>query len=220
MMMIAIVRTSGFVIKNTFDMVWVIFWHQVEGAVAIIMVSITAFRSLLGIQALKVREKKRMERSWFLHRPRLLARYFKKDTSDESESQQLPSIPRATLTGMRTFINGNGIWDEPKAMEMTHKSEKDWLRTTSHEPQEIKVIHQVSVELDILEGAKIARAAGFVWRYVAGQIVTCSVEKSQVQKLYWLFLYLSVLLSSFWFWELWGVIFRIWGSKVKRGQNG
>ena len=159
MIMIAIIRISGFV---NFDMVWVIFWHQVEGAVAIIMVSITAFRSLLGIQALKAREKKKMERSWFLHRPRLLARYFKKDTHEESKSQQLPSIPGATLTGMRTFINGTRTWDEPKAMGMTHKSEKDWLRTTGHEPQEIKVTHQFSVELDILEGANSSRAPDFV----------------------------------------------------------
>ena len=114
MIVIAIVRISSLVTKNTLDVVWVLFWHQVEGAVAIIMVSITGFRSLLGIKALKAREKKNMERSWFSHRPKLLARYFKKATQDESESEQLPSIPGATLTGMRTFINGNGIWDESK----------------------------------------------------------------------------------------------------------
>ena len=162
MIVIAIIRVSGFVTKNSLDMVWVLFWHQVEGAVAIMMVSITAFRSLLGIKALKSREKKKVERSWLSHRSKLLARYFKKATQDESESGQLPSIPRATLTGMRTFINGNGTWDESKAIGMTHKSEGSSPRAASHEPREIEVTHQSSTELDILDGAKSARAANFV----------------------------------------------------------
>ena len=107
-----------------------------EGAVAIIMVSITAFRSVLGIKVLKARDKKKKERSWFSHRPKLLARYFKKQ----------PSIPGAILTGMRTFIHGNGTWDESKAIGITQKSEKDWPRAASHEPQEIEVTHQFLTE--------------------------------------------------------------------------
>ena len=54
---IAIVRISGYVVNNTFDIVWTIFWHQAEGAVAIIMV-LTAFRSMLGIKIWKALEKK------------------------------------------------------------------------------------------------------------------------------------------------------------------
>ena len=161
MIIIAIVRISGMVFKNTFDMVWVLFWLQVEGAVAIIMVSITAFRSLLGIKALKEREKQKMERFWFSYRPKPLAKDFKKETQAKSKSQQLPSVPGATLTGMRSFINGSGIWDESTAMKMTHKSEKDWPRLASHEPQQIEVA-QICTELDILDGAKSARAANFV----------------------------------------------------------
>lgn len=139
MIIIAIIRTSGFVLENTIDLVWIIFWHQMEGAVAIIMVSLTAFRSLLGIKALKAREKKKSERSWFSHRPQLLARYFKKTKLEEPKSQQLPSVPGATLTGMRTFINGNGICDE--AVEISHSSENDWSRAASYELQEIELAH-------------------------------------------------------------------------------
>lgn len=152
MIIIAIVRLLGFLINNIFNLVWGLFWHQAEAAIAILMVSITAFRSLLGIKALKAREKKDMERFWFARRPKLPARYFKKATEDESESEQLPSIPGATLTGMRTFINGNGIWDE---------SEKDWPGTASHEPQEIEVAHQISTESNSFDGAE-RRAANFV----------------------------------------------------------
>lgn len=128
---------------------------------AIIMVSLTAFRSMLGIKALKAREKERMERSWFSHRPKLLARYFKKETQDESKSQQLPSVPGGTLTGMRTFINGSEIWDESKAMGMTHKWEKDGPRTASHEPQDFELAH-LSTEMEVLDGTKSARASDFV----------------------------------------------------------
>ena len=159
MIIIALVRVSGFIIKNTFDLVWVLFWHQAEAAVAIIMVSITAFRSVLGIKALKAREKNKREQYWFSNRPKLLARYLKKATQDECKFEQLPSIPGATLTGIRTFIHGNGICDESRAMGMTHKSEKELPVAASHEPHEIEATHQAS---DVFDGAKRTRAANFV----------------------------------------------------------
>ena len=161
MIIIAIIRISGSVIKSNFDMVWVLFWHQVEGAVAIIMVSLTAFRSLLGIKALKARKKKKLESYLFSHRRQLLARHFKKTTQDRFKSQQLPTVPGATLTGMRTFINGNGICDESKEMEISPTLEKDWSRAASQEPREIEFAH-LSAELDISDKAKSARAANFV----------------------------------------------------------
>lgn len=161
MIIIAIIRISGSVIKSNFDMVWVLFWHEMEGAVAIIMVSLTAFRSLLGIKALKAREKKKLESYWFSHRQQLLARHFKKTTQDESKSQQLPSVPSATLTGMRTFILGNGICDKSKAMEMSPTLEKNWSGAASHEPQKIELAH-LSTELKISDGAKSVRAESFV----------------------------------------------------------
>lgn len=161
MIIIAIIRVSGFVKKNTFDIVWISFWHHFEGAVAIMMVSLTAFRSMLGINALKAREKERMERSWFSNRPKLPARYFKKETQDESNSQQLPSIPGATLTGMRTLINDSGIWNESKAIEITNKLEKGWPKTASPEPQEFELAH-LSTELEYLEETNSAKASDFV----------------------------------------------------------
>ena len=161
MIIIVIVRISGFVVKNTLDLVWVVFWHQAEGAIAIITVSLTAFRSVLGIKALKAKDKKKLKRSWLSHRPQLLPRYFKKETQDESKAQELPSIPGATLTGMRTFINGNGIRDESNAVGTTDKSGMDWPGAFSHESQEIEVAH-ISTELNVSDGAERERAADFV----------------------------------------------------------
>lgn len=56
-------------------------------------------------------------------------------------------MPGATLTGICTFINGNGIWDE---------SETDWPEAIHHAPQEIEVVH-ISTDMKILEEAKSVR---------------------------------------------------------------
>lgn len=59
MIMIAIIRVSGLRIrKSNIDVQWEVFWQDIEATVAVIMVSITAFRSLMGMKALKAREKR------------------------------------------------------------------------------------------------------------------------------------------------------------------
>ena len=149
MIILAIVRVSGIHVrqKDNVDIVWDIFWLQVEAAIAVIMVSITAFRSMLGIKALKAREKR--ERNWLDScRPKVLDRYFKKSTPNRSELAELPSIPGATLTGMRTVIHGTGVWEDS--------------RTINHEPQEIKVTHQFSTESGFLNAPNPTSAANSV----------------------------------------------------------
>lgn len=112
MIIITAVRVFGFNIKSTYNVLWGLFWHQAEAAIAIMMVSITAFRSLLGLKAQKAREEKAKERYWYTHRPKLVAKHFNKTKEDESELSQLPSIPGAAPSEMRTFFDGNGIWDD------------------------------------------------------------------------------------------------------------
>lgn len=162
MILISIVRVSGFIIKNTFDLVWVLFWHQAEGAVAITMVSITAFRSLLGIKALKARKKNNRERYLFSRRPKLQARYFKKATQDECEFEQLPSIPGATLTGMHTLVQGDGTWDESWAIKTTHTLEKPLPAATNHDFHELEATHQASIGSDSIDGATSTVAVNLV----------------------------------------------------------
>lgn len=70
-----------------------------------ITVSLTAFRSLLGLRARKFREEK--ERSWYLYRRMILFKKGRETSESELSEDQLPTIPSATLTGMRTFIRGN-----------------------------------------------------------------------------------------------------------------
>lgn len=147
MIITAIIRIVGIRLDKPFDLAWDIFWLEVEAAIAVNMVSITAFRSLLGIKALKAREKR--EQSWFdRYTPKLLAKHLKKSTENESDLAGLPSIPGATLTGMRTFIHGTGVCEDPDAI--------------IHEPHKIKVTHQFSTKSEILDGPKPVCAANFV----------------------------------------------------------
>ncbi len=178
MIIIAIVRISGLRIETTIlDVVWELFWQQAEAAVAVIMVSITAFRSLLGIKSNKTREIT-TQRPWAFsphhHRPNLQAGYFKKTitttSNDEFELEPLPSIPGVNFTGMRTFISGENMLNESSSGGGgtgvgVHKSgEKDLVGGAHnyHEPHEIKVTHQFSIESQILNRPGPARAVNFV----------------------------------------------------------
>lgn len=144
MIVIAIVRVSGLRIqkKNNIDIQWELFWQDVEATVAVIMVSITAFRSLLSMKALKARENK--QRSWVSYRRKLLVRKFNKVSEDETDIEQLRSIPRATLTGIRTFINSDKTWNSPGATGMTHAaSQGDMSGGDIHETHNIGVTQQI-----------------------------------------------------------------------------
>ncbi len=162
MIVIAIFRVSGLRIrKNKIDVQWEIFWQEVEATAAVIMVSITAFRSRLGIKALKARKKR--DRSWFSYRQKLLTRHFKKTPQDKSVVEQLPSIPAGTFTGMWTVIRGDRNWEDSSAMGISHESKEAGLGADGNlESQEIKVTHQLSSESEILPGLRPSIAANIV----------------------------------------------------------
>ena len=105
MMVIAIARISTLRIRpRNIDVHWALFWQEIEATIAVIMVSITAVRSLLGLKALKSREQKAR---WYSDRRNFLIRKANKRSESELNDHQLPSVPGATLTGMRTSIRAN-----------------------------------------------------------------------------------------------------------------
>ena len=60
MIMIAIIKVAGLRISGkSFDLVWDIFWQQVEASVAVITVSFTAFRAILVARKSRSDEEKR-----------------------------------------------------------------------------------------------------------------------------------------------------------------
>lgn len=141
MIVIAIVRLSGLrVLDRYVDVQWEVFWLELEANVAVIMVSITAFRSLLGLKALKSRKEKERVRYWYRRR----LPFSKGDKTWESQlnGHQLPSIPGATLTGIRTFIRG----DRESKMMGSRFDVTDSRGDRTGTEQRIKVTHTMSSE--------------------------------------------------------------------------
>ena len=108
-MIVAIVQISGEISANhQIDLQWELFWQQIEASISIIVVSITGFRTLLGMRAQKKRQQS--ENRWERlqsYRQRLVRRALHRNPVDhDGNANRLPSIPGATLTGMRTLING------------------------------------------------------------------------------------------------------------------
>lgn len=104
MIIAALIRFSGIGVAGTsIDITWGVFWQFIEGCIAISMVSLTAFRSLFINDGFKLPQKKAKpmwsSREWIRNRK---LREAKKNEIDNN----LPAIPSATLTGMRTLIRG------------------------------------------------------------------------------------------------------------------
>lgn len=109
MIIITIIRMSKIRIGPTqTDIIWEVFWHEVEACTAVIMVSVSAFRYVFV--AHESRQAPNRKRVWYMSKKNLLrsALRRKKLRSDSEEMDRLPDIPRATMTGMRTFIHGEG----------------------------------------------------------------------------------------------------------------
>ena len=104
-----VVMVSG-VKRNAHDVTWKVFWKQFETCIAVLMVSLTGFRSIFVADASMNRKEQNV-------RPRLCNR--KNTTSsdppslddhsyDKRESGLLPPTPSATVTDLRTFICRGG----------------------------------------------------------------------------------------------------------------
>ncbi|KAI9824019.1 MAG: hypothetical protein M1826_007552 [Phylliscum demangeonii] len=105
-MITAIVRVSGLATPTrTIDVTWILFWQQVEACVAVTLASFTAFRSIFVAEASKRREARGKTtpsgpgRRW--------TRWKRSTAAADDDAIKLPSIPSATLTGLRTFIRGS-----------------------------------------------------------------------------------------------------------------
>ena len=95
MIITSIIKISaGNIIHGQIDTTWAIFWLQAEAAVAVMVVSISAFRALFvvdGFQDQKVQQQAASSRRWLWSRSR-------------TAHSKLPSIPSPTMTGVKTLI--------------------------------------------------------------------------------------------------------------------
>ncbi|KAI9833207.1 MAG: hypothetical protein M1826_000120 [Phylliscum demangeonii] len=109
MMMTAVVRISA--LQNTSSF----FWQQMEACLAVLMVSLTALRSIFvsdnyrGGGHARARPIRHRMSPADLSRQRFWPSRKKLASSDgaDGDAGGLPSIPSATITGLRTFIRGD-----------------------------------------------------------------------------------------------------------------
>ena len=97
---ISIIRLAGGgAINGQLEQSWVLFWYDIEAAIAIIIVSVTAFRALfVAHQAMKYRSPaEKGSTSW----------NFWSKKSKSSEVKEQPQMPPPALGGVRTQIRGS-----------------------------------------------------------------------------------------------------------------
>lgn len=109
MVIVTVVRIAGMKPNGSgsVDIVWLAFWQQQECSIAVLMMSVSAFRSLF-IPGPTRRYIPRQQRSSPSEKAkRLLRRRLHPDLYDTHQTNGLPQIPSATLTGIATVIGGN-----------------------------------------------------------------------------------------------------------------
>lgn len=107
MVIIAIVRIAGIMLPGgNVDIVWLAFWEQQESSIAVIMVSMSAFRSLFVESTGTPAPRKALKFSANHWGRKLVRRALGSgnQNGDAERSMGLPQIPRATLTGMSETI--------------------------------------------------------------------------------------------------------------------
>lgn len=110
MIVIAIVRVTRFSHDGGIDVVWQILWQTLESCVALLMISITAFRSIFVSQ----RNRNQNRKQWAAPSYPWIQRVRQRKASEEDgvgnisqqKQQQLPSIPQATFTKKKEYFQG------------------------------------------------------------------------------------------------------------------
>ncbi|MCJ1428168.1 hypothetical protein MMC29_006076 [Sticta canariensis] len=146
MIITAIVQISGIhAPTNTIDVTWEIFWQLMEACIAVIMVSLTAFRSLFvahGSGAKSPPQKLSLRKR--VLNSRIIAGRKRAGGNDSEEMERLPEIPRATLTGMRTFIRGNGTEGSVMKSEASGDTQVSWPLENESANKTIRAEHEMS----------------------------------------------------------------------------
>jgi len=127
MIVIAVIRMGGIQqASGVVDIVWLAFWQQQECSIAVIMVSVSAFRSFFAEKANSYPAQRRRPEDY---PPTIGRKIWRRERSAEEDlektlgsSNGMPSIPSATFNGVntmirdmrlsRTWVGGNGMEGE------------------------------------------------------------------------------------------------------------
>lgn len=150
MIISAIVQISGIrAPSHAIDVTWELFWQIVEACIAVIMVSLTAFRSLfIAHGAAALRYNRGNPNPGVRHRFDSRNFWRKRVSDDSEESQRLPRIPRATMTGLRTFIRGETT-EESAARSVRSSNDRDSMTMDLNmADRRFPVAHVIWTEMD------------------------------------------------------------------------
>ncbi len=102
MIIVTIVRIAGMRIRGSgsVDIVWLFYWQQQECSIAVLMMSVSAFRTLFVPSPANLPPPSEKGRRFMRRRP-------DPDLYDTHGTNGLPQIPSATLTGMATLVRGD-----------------------------------------------------------------------------------------------------------------
>lgn len=183
MIIVTIIRASGLLTKsgNSVDVLWEVYWQYVEASVAIIMASLTAFRSFFVVRSSRVQQAHRAT-SYSTHLA-LVKRIFTPRTWRKSSAEQqgfelsdgklhelpkqpLPDIPRPVMTGMHTFIQGREGSNSANPLSMqsyTQPLEEDdndplWTSNGGTHHKAITIQHDLSLRSERVCGSNIESA--------------------------------------------------------------
>lgn len=104
MILMAIIRAAGMHFHGKFDNTWIFIWQQLEACVAVMMLSLTAFRSVFV--AAKPNPNDKRAKAWVPSTRRLLGRH-KKPGFDDSNPLDNLAIPNPTLTGFTRILDSS-----------------------------------------------------------------------------------------------------------------
>ena len=138
------------------DSQWETFWQQLEAYVAVMVVSLTSFRSLYGIKNLQ-REHKIQEQyhpRFLTHGWNLLSRRKQREANELDgtvaiSNHALSTTPGRTMTGIRTVIHGFGNQTNV-SMKDDDLLSVDKIERATDQPNVIKVV----VDLDTRQSVK------------------------------------------------------------------
>lgn len=163
MIIVTIVGIFG-IIAQPLDVLWIVYWKYIESAVAIVMASVTAFRSLFIIRSGGREHHPNVKSYRLLTLLKKILSKRNKEGMQELSNEELPTrrdfllprIPGALMTGIRTFIRGAGVSQKSHASSIqsyTPKSEerggtRSWWPSNGQNHNGIRVQYDVSLDFD------------------------------------------------------------------------
>lgn len=106
MIIIGLIRSSTLPRAGVIqDVPYELFLLQMEACIAVLMASVSAFRSLFASEGSRAARRKPNVKWSFRDTPWKRGKRSRRSDSD-LETNGLPSIPSATITGLRSFVHG------------------------------------------------------------------------------------------------------------------